>query len=130
MQTRFNVNGDLWNDILDGVSLLSYDFTGETWTALTRTCLPPIPYLPFTEYRMDEIGNFRRAGNFKGSMPTVIKDYKARNGIAFKKKYYKPLPPRLGKLISRRGLTRAQWEALNGPHPIITALERKNEESQ
>lgn len=93
-----NINGELKTDVLQGVSIIAYDYNGTDWGALGRHTRGQANK-PFTEYRTDEWGEFKIVGRHAGSAPTVIKQFqKTFMGLMDK------------KIIYRKGMTRKEWE--------------------
>jgi hypothetical protein len=113
---KLDLNNDLYTDLLNGVSIVAHDFTGEKWGVLARNGNT------FTEYQTDEWGEFIVTGHYQGSKPTMIKEFKDR----LHGREPQQLPPsRLPRKSSVhkekpqwcKGMKAGEYEKLFGPLP-------------
>lgn len=116
MIPRFNMNGDLWLDLLNGCYILSYDYSRElgTWVAITRSRRKENRLTPFTLYKQDKNQEFQRDGVFPGREPNLLKYYKKKYKIKpGKRPLVKPRPPKLPEPVWRPNMSAGEWEAEN-----------------
>ena len=119
MRFRFNINGDLWNDMLDHFALVSFDYLKEedTWVALARNYRKHRKH-DFTEYKMDVDGQFKTVQKLDGREPLVLSNYTRRNKIG-PQTYALPKAPKTPDFKWHKGMTAKEWEEANGmPLPI------------
>lgn len=138
VRPRFNINGDLWYDVLNSVRLLSYDYsyTTERWTALGRVYKDDQPP-SFIIYQMDDKDIFDAVEVLTGRESRIVTAYKKRYKIKPETRFHAvPRPPKLGEPVWRKGMTRGQWEAANGPGAIeehmmsVADMKKKQQEGK
>lgn len=124
MRVRFNINGDLWYDMLDHFALISYDYSYKhnAWVALTRSYRKDgAP--AFITYMMDEHNVFKTLDREDGREPLILAAYKKRFDLKPDRSKTLPRPPKDPDFIWRKGMTAGEWDRLNGPHAVRHLLD-------
>lgn len=129
MRPRFNINGELWYDMLDHVLLVSYDYSyhDKAWVALARDYRKDRD-AGFIEYKANDDNVFQIVRRLDGREPLILKQYKRKYGIAKERPHATPKPPKHAEFTWRPGMTAAEWEYLNGPVSAREIAEAKIEE--
>jgi len=101
------INGDLLTGVLAQAVIVSHFYSGDNWHVLARTGSV------FTVYQTDDYFEFKAVDRYSMTQPSAIKRFRADYNL-------EPEPPRpVGrpKLVHYKGMTRGEWEKLNGPVP-------------
>jgi len=103
------INGDLLTDLLVQATIVHHFYVNDNWHVLARTGSV------FTAYQTDDYFEFKVVARYSLTQPSAIKRFRADYDP--QPEPVKPAKPGRPKLVHYKGMTRGEWEKLNGPVP-------------